>query len=122
MLVTTPGLDPRLRVPLSEVNRKERIYLLSVSMVGITIVYTGLIPSEFTTLGIKFRESLATISSMREYASLSFPVHTAEKGGPQRDLPVSAYLQGGARRIAQRSYSSCIESRIFGAELLFRGV
>jgi hypothetical protein len=37
MLVTTPGLIPRLRDPLSEVTRKERLYLLGVSMVGITI-------------------------------------------------------------------------------------
>ena len=47
----------RLRDPLSEITRKERLYLLGISTVGITIEYTGLIPSEITTLGIKFGQA-----------------------------------------------------------------
>ncbi len=47
----------RLRDQLSEITRKERLYLLGVSTVGITIEYTGLIPTEITTLGIKFGEA-----------------------------------------------------------------
>jgi hypothetical protein len=37
--------------------RKARLYLLGVSMVGITIVYTGLVPQQLTTLGITFGEA-----------------------------------------------------------------
>lgn len=54
---TQPAQDIRLRDPLSEVTRKERLYLLGISTVGITIESTGLIPSEITTLGIKFGEA-----------------------------------------------------------------
>ncbi len=34
-----------------------RVYLLGTSVVGITIVFTGLVPSEFTTFGIKFAQA-----------------------------------------------------------------
>jgi hypothetical protein len=44
----------RLRDPLSEVTRKERKFLLGVSVVGIVIAQTGLVPSKITTLGIEF--------------------------------------------------------------------
>src|SRR5215212_7230291 len=37
------GILPRLTRPLSEVTRKERLYLLGTSAIGITIVLTGLI-------------------------------------------------------------------------------
>lgn len=43
--------------PLREETRKARLYLLGTSMVGITIVYTGLVPQEITTLGITFGEA-----------------------------------------------------------------
>jgi hypothetical protein len=43
--------------PLSDVTRKERLYLLAVSIIGIAIVKTGLIPTEITTLGVKFEEA-----------------------------------------------------------------
>ena len=43
--------------PLKEVTRKERVYLLGLSAVGITIANTGLVPQEITTLGIKFAEA-----------------------------------------------------------------
>jgi len=55
--MTSPTVNPRFRDPLSEVARKERLYLLGTSMVGITINYTGLVPAEITTLGIKFGEA-----------------------------------------------------------------
>jgi hypothetical protein len=44
-----------LRDPLSEVIRKERVYLLGTSIVGIAILKTGLIPTKITALGIEFR-------------------------------------------------------------------
>ena len=46
-----------LRDPLSEVTRKERVYLLGTSMVGIAILKTGLVPTQITALGIEFQEA-----------------------------------------------------------------
>lgn len=43
--------------PLSEVTRKERRMLLGVSMLGITLVYMGIIPKKITALGIEFAET-----------------------------------------------------------------
>jgi hypothetical protein len=51
------GIHPKLTNPLSQETRKERVYLLAMSAIGITIVFTGLIPTEITTLGIKFAEA-----------------------------------------------------------------
>jgi hypothetical protein len=52
-----PGIPPKLTNPLSDVTRKERVYLLAMSAIGITIVFTGLIPTEITALGIKFAQA-----------------------------------------------------------------
>jgi hypothetical protein len=43
-----------LRDPLSAVSRKDRRALLAVSLTGLTVVWTGLIPSQIATLGIQF--------------------------------------------------------------------
>jgi hypothetical protein len=43
--------------PLKAETRNARLYLLGVSMVSITIVYTGLVPQELTTLGLTFGEA-----------------------------------------------------------------
>ena len=43
-----------LRDPLSDVTRRERVYLLATSTIGIAIVRTGLVPSEISALGIQF--------------------------------------------------------------------
>jgi hypothetical protein len=51
------GIHPKLTSPLSEETRKERVYLLGMSAIGITIVFTGLIPTEIRTLGITFAEA-----------------------------------------------------------------
>jgi hypothetical protein len=60
--------DIALSDPLKEETRKARLYLLGVSIVGITIVKTGLVPQEITTLGIKFgdanRQSLLSILAL----------------------------------------------------------
>jgi hypothetical protein len=42
-----------VRDPLSAVTRKERLYLLAVSMIGIAMVRTGLVPSKIATFGIE---------------------------------------------------------------------
>jgi hypothetical protein len=51
------GIPPKLTNPLSAETRKERLYLLGMSAIGITIVFTGLIPTEISTLGIAFAEA-----------------------------------------------------------------
>jgi hypothetical protein len=43
----------RLRDPLSEVTRKERRLLLGVSLLGVALVQTGLLPTEISALGVK---------------------------------------------------------------------
>jgi|ERR1051325_334344 hypothetical protein len=40
--------------PLSELTRQERRYLLGVSIIGITLVRTGLVPSKISALGVEF--------------------------------------------------------------------
>lgn len=46
-----------LKDALSEVTRKERLYLLGVSFIGITIEKTGLVPSRIAALGIEFEQA-----------------------------------------------------------------
>lgn len=53
--LTSAEID--LSDPLKSETRKARLYLLGVSMVGITIVHTGLVPQQITTLGITFGEA-----------------------------------------------------------------
>lgn len=42
-----------VRDPLTPVTRKERLYLLAVSLTGIAMVRTGLVPSKIATFGIE---------------------------------------------------------------------
>lgn len=52
---TTPTAeDLLLGDPLDEVTRRERRSLLGVSVIGIVLVKTGLVPSKITALGIEF--------------------------------------------------------------------
>jgi hypothetical protein len=50
-------IPPKLTDPLSDVTRQARVYLLGTSAIGVTIVFTGLIPTEISTFGIKFAEA-----------------------------------------------------------------
>lgn len=43
-----------LKDPLSEVTRKERRMLLGMSMLGIALVKTGLVPTKISALGVEF--------------------------------------------------------------------
>jgi hypothetical protein len=66
--------------PLEPETRKARLYLLGVSLVGITIVRTGLVPQELSTLGITFgqadRQSLLGILALViVYFTLAFAVY-----------------------------------------------
>src|SRR5215208_2976343 len=42
-----------VRDPLTPVTRKGRLYLLAVSLIGVTMVRTGLVPSKISTFGIE---------------------------------------------------------------------
>src|SRR5260370_32381246 len=71
-----------LRDPLSHVTRNERRLLLGVSMVGITLVKTGLVPEKISTLGIEFTKTnqkslLAIISFVTIYFLFAFAIYAA---------------------------------------------
>ena len=51
-----PNIEVSLSDPLSQVTRRERLYLLATSAVGIIIKFTGLIPNRITTFGIRFQD------------------------------------------------------------------
>lgn len=53
-MATDEFSEVRLKDPLSDVTRKERRSLLVASVIGITIVKAGLIPSKISALGIEF--------------------------------------------------------------------
>jgi hypothetical protein len=42
--------------PLSEVTRKTRLYLLAVSLIGVAMVTTGLVPTKIATFGIELEQ------------------------------------------------------------------
>ena len=46
--------DIRLRDPLSEVTRKERKFLLGISIIAITLVKAGIVPTKLSALGVEF--------------------------------------------------------------------
>lgn len=53
MTEPTPS-EIALRDPLSEVTRKKRSHLLITSVIGITMVKTGLVPQKISALGVEF--------------------------------------------------------------------
>lgn len=46
--------DLKLRDPLSDVTRKERKFLLGISVLSITLVKAGIMPTKLTVLGVEF--------------------------------------------------------------------
>jgi hypothetical protein len=48
---------PRLRDALSNVTRRERQFLLGISLLGITLIKAGLVPSKISGLGIEFQSA-----------------------------------------------------------------
>ena len=47
----------KLQDPLSEVTRRERKYLLGISLLSIFVVKTGLVPTKISALGVEFNEA-----------------------------------------------------------------
>ncbi len=69
-----------VRDPLSQVTRNERRFLLGVSMVGITLVKTGLVPSRISALGIEFTKTdqkslLFIVALITAYFVVAFTIY-----------------------------------------------
>lgn len=70
----------QLKDPLSDVTRKERKLLLGVSLIGITIVKTGLIPEKIEALGVQFGKAnqhalLIILSALTIYFLIAFVLY-----------------------------------------------
>ena len=81
MAEPTPS-EIRVRDPLSQVTRNERRFLLAVSVIGITLVKTGLVPSKISALGIEFTQTdrkslLSIIALITIYFLVAFAIYAA---------------------------------------------
>lgn len=78
----TTASEVRIRDPLSEVTRKERKALLAVSLLGLVIANTGLLPTEIDALGVKFSASdqkgiLYVLVLVTAYFAIAFALYVA---------------------------------------------
>jgi hypothetical protein len=74
--------EVRVSDPLSKVTRTERRSLLGISMIGITLVKTGLVPSKIAALGIEFTQTDQTsllwiIALVTCYFLIAFTIYAA---------------------------------------------
>lgn len=72
----------RLQDALSSVTRKERQFLLGISLLGIALVKTGLIPSRISGLGIEFQSAnpqalLSIVACVIFYFLVAFMIYAA---------------------------------------------
>ena len=81
---SAPESPARLRVrdPLSDITRKERRAFLGVSLLGVVIQKTGLIPTEISSLGVKFgstdqRALLLVLAAVTGYFLVAFIIYAA---------------------------------------------
>jgi len=81
---TTAESPAQIRVcdPLSDVTRRERRALLGISLLGITIASSGLIPKEIEALGVKFSTSdqralLMVLAAVTAYFLVAFLIYAA---------------------------------------------
>ena len=92
---TKSPLDTSLADPLSELTRKERRHLLSISLAAILIAKAGLVPTEISALGIKLTPAnksafLILITAVTMYYLIAFLVYAG------RDLIVWGHAATGA--------------------------
>ena len=94
-----------LQDPLQPVTRKERLYLLAVSTVGLFIEYTGLVPTKVSALGIEFGKTnqnalLYVLALIILYFLVAFILYaTADFFARQAALRAASYAdQYGPRR------------------------
>ena len=80
-----------VRDPLAQVTRKERVYLLAVSLIGIAIVKTGLVPSKIATFGIELDQPdrqalLVLLAIVTCYFLIGFVVYAASDFVTRREI------------------------------------
>ena len=81
MAATKPS-EVRLKDPLSDVTRRERRSLLAASVVGVTMVKTGLVPEKISALGVELskvnqRSLLIVLASMTLYFLIAFILYAS---------------------------------------------
>jgi hypothetical protein len=111
--------ESALADPLKEETRKARLYLLGVSMVSIAIVWTGLVPQEITTLGIKFGEAnrqalLLIFALVVGYFLVAFSVYGASDYLASRYAYLNAVWSEGvveARRMDEEDRKAVTEAQ-----------
>jgi uncharacterized membrane protein YeaQ/YmgE (transglycosylase-associated protein family) len=74
--------DVAVQDPLDAVTRQQRLYLLAVSMIGVAIVTTGLVPSKIATFGIELNKPdrsglLFLLALVTIYFLVSFIIYSA---------------------------------------------
>jgi hypothetical protein len=95
-----------LRDPLSDVTRKERRLLLGMSVIGIALVKTGLLPEKISALGIDFSETnqkslLTVFSFVTIYFLVAFMIYAAADFIAWRISLYMAIAEAGERREKQ---------------------
>lgn len=102
-----------LKDPLSDVTRKERVYLLVTSTIGIAIAKTGLIPSRISALGIQFEEAnqsalLLLLGSVAAYFLVAFIIYAVADFFAWLD---NYRMVVGARRRLEKRLNSKADAR-----------
>lgn len=74
--------DILLHDPLSDVTRKERRMLLGISMLGVALVKTGLVPTKISALGVEFDKTnqqalLGILALVTLYFAVAFLIYAA---------------------------------------------
>jgi hypothetical protein len=95
-MINSPPLDVLVQDPLGDVTRKERRLLLGVSVLGVALVKTGLVPSKITALGIEFgktdQRALMTIFGLVTlYFLVAFVIYGASDFIAWRSAFLQAY-------------------------------
>lgn len=93
----------RVRDPLTPVTRKERLYLLAVSMIGIAMVRTGLVPSKIATFGIELDRPnrsalLFLLALVTIYFLVAFLIYAASDYLTRREALGGAYKRHETQR------------------------
>lgn len=97
--------------PLTEVTRKERVYLLAVSLIGIAIVTTGLVPSRIAALGIVLDQPdraalLILLAVVTAYFLVAFVVYAASDYVTRRTILELVTARMREQRIGQTEVQS----------------
>jgi hypothetical protein len=88
-----------VRDPLTPVTRKERLYLLAVSMIGIAMVKTGLVPTKIATFGIELSQPnrnalLFLLALITIYFFVAFLIYAASDYVARKEALRAIYGRG----------------------------